>query len=112
MAQKGFLKNRNGSFLPITRGELVVDSSGGPAFSSDNFLATSSNNGLMSANDKQKLDSINQTQTKESLTLKINSGSNENTDLYTFNGSSSKTLDIVPGNNVYFTTGTNRLIIN
>jgi hypothetical protein len=32
--------------LPITRGELVLDSSGNPAFHSDEFLATDSQPGL------------------------------------------------------------------
>ena len=43
----------NNTLLPITRGELVLDSSGNQAFRSDAFLATDSLNGLLSSIEKQ-----------------------------------------------------------
>lgn len=46
------------------------------------------------------------------LVLKINSGSTEGTDLYTFNGSFAKTLDIKQGSNIAFTTDAGSLTIN
>lgn len=59
MAKKAFLKDNNGiEILPITRGELVLDSSGKQAFNSNEFLATTSQPGLMSKEDKQKLETI------------------------------------------------------
>lgn len=59
MAKKIFLRDENNDkVLPITRGELILDSSGNPAFHSNEFLATNSQPGLLSSKDKQKLDNI------------------------------------------------------
>lgn len=59
MAKKVILKDQNNiELMPITRGELVLDSSGVIAFHSNDFLATDSQPGLMSLKDKSKLDSI------------------------------------------------------
>lgn len=44
--------------LPITRGELVLDSSGNMALHSQEFLATTERHGLISMSDKAKLDSM------------------------------------------------------
>ena len=61
MAKKGFIKDQNNiEILPITRGELVLDSSGNQAFHSTEFLATNSQPGLMSKEDKAKLDKLNE----------------------------------------------------
>lgn len=49
MAKKVLLKDKNEELLPITRGELVLDSSGQQAFHSHEFLATDSQPGLMAA---------------------------------------------------------------
>lgn len=49
MAKKVFLKDQNNiEILPVTRGELVLDSSGQPALRSAEFLATDSQPGLTS----------------------------------------------------------------
>ena len=48
----------------------------------------------------------------KSLTLKINSGTTENTDLYTFDGSVARTLNITEGDNVSIKTATNRITIS
>lgn len=57
MAKKVLLQDQNNvEILPITRGELILDSSGKQAFHSNAFLATTSQPGLMSAEDKDKLD--------------------------------------------------------
>ena len=59
MAKKVLLRDwNNDEVLPITRGELVLDSSGKEAFRSTEFLATTSQPGLMSAMDKFKIDNI------------------------------------------------------
>lgn len=59
MAKKIFLRDENNvKVLPITRGELILDSSGNPAFHSNEFLATDSQPGLMSPDDKQKLETV------------------------------------------------------
>ena len=57
MAKKGLLKDigNNEMILPITRGELILDSSGKQAFRSSEFLATPESHGLLSAEDKAKL---------------------------------------------------------
>lgn len=55
---KGFIKNYNGEYiLPITRGELILDSKGKEAFHSDEFLADIDNElpGLMTWQEKQML---------------------------------------------------------
>ena len=46
------------------------------------------------------------------LYLKINNGTTEDNDLYTYNGANSKTLNIISGANVSFSTSTNSLTIN
>jgi hypothetical protein len=59
MAKKVLLRDwNNDEVLPITRGELVLDSSGNEAFRSNEFLATTSQPGLLSAEDKFKIDNI------------------------------------------------------
>ena len=59
MAKKVILKDQdNVEILPITRGELIVDSSGKEAFHSNEFLATNSQPGLMSPEEKTKLSTI------------------------------------------------------
>ena len=59
MAKKIFLRDLSGAeVLPITRGELVLDSSGNQAFHSNEFLATESQPGLMSAEDKKRIDDL------------------------------------------------------
>ena len=59
MAKKVLLQDWNkNEILPITRGELILDSSGKKAFHSNEFLATTSQPGLMSAEDKNKLDNF------------------------------------------------------
>lgn len=67
MSSKGFLKNNEGTILPITRGDLVLDSSGNPALRSETFkaLAPDEDNrfpegayGLMSPTDKEKLNNL------------------------------------------------------
>ena len=59
MAKKVLLQDQyNNEILPITRGELVLDSSGKMAFHSNEFLATNSQPGLLSPEDKNKLNTI------------------------------------------------------
>ena len=59
MAKKVFLQDTNKvGILPITRGELVLDSSGNMALRSNEFLANDSLPGLMSAEDKVALTSL------------------------------------------------------
>lgn len=58
MTKKGFLKNDNEIMLPITRGELVLDSSGQQAFHSGQFLANEDRHGLMSNEDKINIKNI------------------------------------------------------
>ena len=62
MAKKVILKDQNDiEILPITRGELVLDSSGNEAFHSSDFLATNSQPGLMSQQDKLHIDHLKST---------------------------------------------------
>ena len=73
MAKKVLLKNSDGTtVMPITRGELIVDSSGNQALHSSQFLATDSQPGLMSKEDKIHLEylknSLEYTPTSVSLT--------------------------------------------
>ena len=59
MAKKVFLQDENKiEILPITRGELVLDSSGKVALHSNEFLATDTQPGLMSKEDKIKINSL------------------------------------------------------
>lgn len=62
MATKVLLQDNNDNkILPITRGELVLDSSGVIAFHSTEFEGTNKIPGLMSPSDKSKLDSLEDT---------------------------------------------------
>lgn len=111
MAKKVLLQDWDkNEILPITRGELILDSSGEKAFHSNEFLATTSQPGLMSAEDKNKLDNFSG-KVSNDLTLKINSGTTEDTSLYTYNGSAAKTLDIKAGSNITLTAAANALTI-
>lgn len=113
MAKKALLKDHdNIEILPITRGELVLDSSGNPALRSTEFLATTSQPGLMSAEDKYKILNMQASSVANALTLKINNGSTEGTNLYTFNGSAAKTLNIVAGDNITLTPTAGALSIS
>lgn len=61
MAKKVLLRDQNDiELLPITRGELIIDSSGKQAFHSTEFLATASQPGLLSNNDKLYIDQLKQ----------------------------------------------------
>lgn len=56
MAKKVILKDHdNNEIMPITRGELILDSSGNEALHSNEFLATDTKPGLMSKEDKLRL---------------------------------------------------------
>lgn len=113
MAKKVLLRDwNNDEVLPITRGELVLDSSGKEAFRSTEFLATTSQPGLMSTLDKIKIDNMQASSLANALTLKINNGSIEGTNLYTFNGSVAKILNIVAGDNITLTPSVGVLSIS
>ena len=59
MAKKVILKDENLiEVMPITRAELVLDSAGNQALHSHEFLATDTQPGLMSPDDKQKLETV------------------------------------------------------
>lgn len=59
MAKKVILTDQNNlELMPITRGELVLDSSGQEAFRSNTFLATISQPGLMSETDKEHVNCL------------------------------------------------------
>lgn len=73
MAKKVILKDQeNIEIMPITRGELIVDSLGNPAFSSSQFLATDSQPGLMSAEDKTKLDNLEKVTVTDNKVEQVN----------------------------------------
>ena len=55
---------------------------------------------------------VNASKVANSLTLKLNSGTTEGTNLYTFNGSASKTLDIKAGSNITLSAGAGSLTIS
>ena len=77
MAKKVILKDQNDiEVLPITRGELVLDSSGQQAFHSSQFLATQSQPGLMSGEDKTKLDSLEKVTVEDKKVEQVNTTTN------------------------------------
>lgn len=55
---------------------------------------------------------VNASKVANALILKVNSGTTEGTNLYTFNGSAAKTLDIKAGNNVTLTAAAGSLTIS
>lgn len=69
---KGFIKNwRDEIILPITRGELVLDSDGQMALQSIKFLATDQHPGLMSPEEKAMLSGSGSGQSLKDLYTKI-----------------------------------------
>ena len=60
----------------------------------------------------RSIDATNSGKVANSLVLKFNSGTTEGTNLYTFNGSSGKTIDIRPGSNVQFATTSGTVVIS
>ena len=113
MAKKVLLKDENSvEILPITRGELILDSSGKQALHSDEFLATTSQPGLLSAADKIKIENMQAASVANALTLKINNGSTEGTDLYTYDGSTAKILQLIEGSNISFTTSSGKVNVS
>lgn len=53
--KKAFIKQEEDVILPITRGELVLDASGEPAFHSQEFTATDSVPGLLTPTEKTRI---------------------------------------------------------
>lgn len=73
MAKKVILKDGNDiEIMPITRGELILDSSGDMALHSIEFQATSSQPGLLSTSDKRKLDNIGAELTYSPTSVNLN----------------------------------------
>ena len=79
MAKKVFLKDQNNiELLPVTRGELVLDSSGQPALRSTEFLATDSWPGLTSLHYIEvSREDASGTSNKEIPIIQLKSSSNE-----------------------------------
>ena len=60
----------------------------------------------------RSIDAANSGKVANRLVLKFNSGTTEGTNLYTFDGSSRKTIDIRPGSNVQFATTSGTVVIS
>lgn len=118
MAKKVFLYDQDGKLLPITRGELVLDASGNMALHSSQFQASTTQPGLMSADDKSTLDElvdqVSSLTNKEphDLTIKINHGETEGENLYTYDGNSDKTINIIPGQGINVATGSSEITLS
>lgn len=118
MAKKVFLQDQDGKLLPITRGELVLDASGNMALHSNQFQASTTQPGLMSANDKSTLDElveqVSSLTNKEphDLTIKINNGETEGEDLYTYDGNSDKTINIITDNSINVATSSSEIALS
>ena len=74
MAKKILLKDQNDILIPVTRGELVLDSSGNQALHSSEFLATDSQPGLTTIRCvKVNSNSITETFDKETNAVQLKS---------------------------------------
>ena len=91
MAKKVILKDDNVEIMPITRGELVLDSSGQQAFHSSQFLATQSQPGLMSGEDKTKLDSLEKVTVEDKKVEQVNTTTNNSSYRVLFSNSADDT---------------------
>lgn len=113
MSTKSLLKDKDGQFmLPVTRGELVLDSSGHQALHSPDFLATQDFPGLLSAEDKKKIDEMIAAAVEHPFTISINEGTTLGKDYYIYNGSNPITINIKEGNNIDITTSNNGIEIS
>ena len=112
MAKKALLKDSKGfEILPITRGELVLDSSGNMALHSHEFLASQDSPGLISSEDKKKIDDMIASSVEEPFAISINEGITSGKDYYTYNGSYSTKINIKEGDNIKFNTSNNQIEI-
>lgn len=83
MAKKVLLKNSDGTtVMPITRGELILDSSGNPALHSSQFLATDSQPGLIGSSQVFKPTSISLTKEWKSTGFILNPDNGFTSGLY------------------------------
>lgn len=113
MAKKALLKDSKGfEILPITRGELVLDSSGNMALHSREFLASQNSPGLISSEDKKKIDDMIASSVEQPFTISINEGITLGKDYYTYNGSYPTKINIKEGDNIKFDTSNNQLEIH
>ena len=112
---KGFIKDWLGqTILPITRGELVLDSEGKAAFASEHFLAKDGHPGLVTAAEREmllgsgsgggisdlynKIDYINNGLVFNGTTLNFYDESGTATPIKIVSPGDNK-IDIIPGNN-------------
>ena len=113
MSTKSLLKDKDGQImLPVTRGELVLDSSGQQALHSPDFLATQNFPGLLSADDKKKIDEMIASAVEQPFTISVNEGTTLGKDYYAYNGSNPIKINIKKGNNIEITTSNNEIEIS
>lgn len=103
MAKKVILKDlQNESIMPITRGELILDSSGKQALRSETFLASSETHGLMSSEDKSKLSSL-----AKPFTLSVNTQ-----DPYMYTGMEELEVKLLSGSNITLTKSGSNITVS
>lgn len=114
MAKKIFLTKGTDHLLPITRGELVVDSSGKQAFRSEDFLVDVDNNlpGLISVEDKLRIDDMIAESIRNPFLLTFQGKEATQKQEYVYNGSNSLNVEIKTGDNIYFSIGDHKVAIN
>ena len=104
MAKKALLiDSKDCEILPITRGELVLDSFGNMALHSSEFLGSQDCHGLLSAEDKKKIDDMIASSVEHPLNLQFNGGNVVGKDKYIYNGSGVTSINIEEGDNITIT---------
>ena len=104
--------NEKNIILPITRGELILDSSGNQAFQSEAFIATTEHAGLLSADDKQKINDMIASRVDNSFSVGITQRDKSTVEnVCTYDGSSAVELNVKAGDNVNITSKDNEITI-
>lgn len=105
--QESFLRGDGTWVVPTNTNTTYTFTSG----SAGNFTVTPSGGSAQTVSVGKPSTAGTADQVGSALTLKVSSGTTEGTNMYTFNGSAAKSLDIVAGSNVTLTPAAGQLTI-
>lgn len=110
MSKTGFIKLQDSCVLPITRGDLVKDDTGNPAFESKQYEATEKKYGLLSPDDKKKLNAILEDSSQNSLNITFSSGEDVE-ETFEYPGTDAVEITVLAGDNMAFESDSGGTVI-